>query len=406
MAEALGTHRHPDAGAVDPALARFPARTDVADPAEIVTLTWTTDGRLVFSSDARVAVPFRSHEALTQVRIGGEDWMLYTDVSSNGVSQAAQRVSGRHESAVESASKVVLPMFGVVLFVAGLMLYALRRGLVPLDAAARDIAARTASSLAPIETEGVPTELLPLVGSINGLMGRLAQAMSRQRSFLADAAHELRTPVTALRLQLQLLQRAPDEAGRAVAVDELQTGIDRSQRLIEKLLQVARAEPDVVARRREAVDLAALVRAVVARMSHRADQQQIDLGAVAENGLMVEGDPEQLAVLLDNLVENALRYTPAGGAVDVVALVLEGVPTLQVVDTGPGIALAERVRVFGRFYRGPDAASLARDMGGSGLGLSIVRAIAELHDAVVSLHDGREPGGGGLEVRVAFSLGR
>lgn len=403
VAEALGTHRHPELGQLDPALARFPARTDVADPAEIVTLTWTPEGQLVFASDPRVAVPFRSQEALTQLRIGGEAWVLYTDVSANGVAQAAQRLSARHESAAESASKIVVPMLGMVLFVAGLMLFALRRGLAPLDAAARDIAARTAASLAPVETGGVPAELLPLVDSINGLMARLAQALNRQRSFLADAAHELRTPVTALRLQLQLLRRAHDAAGRSVALDELQAGIERSQRLIEKLLQVARAEPDVVVRRREAVDLSALARSTVARMNTKADQRELDLGAVTEQGPVVEGDPEQLAVLLDNLVENALRYTPAGGAIDVMAGLLEGAPTLRVVDTGPGITQAERERVFGRFYRGPDAAQAARDPGGSGLGLAIVRAIAELHGAVVSLHDGSGAAGGGLEVRVVFS---
>ncbi|MDQ2778624.1 MAG: ATP-binding protein [Pseudomonadota bacterium] len=403
VAEALGTHRHPELGQPVPALARFPARSDVADPAEIVTLTWTTNGQLVFSSDERVAVPFRSQEALTQLRIGGEDWVLYTDVTTNGVSQAAQRTSARHESAAESASKITVPILGMVLFVAGLMLFALRRGLAPLDAAAQDIAARTAASLAPVETDGVPAEIRPLVDSINGLLLRLAQALSRQRSFLADAAHELRTPVTALRLQLQLLRRAHDDSGRAEAMAELQAGIDRSQGLIEKLLQVARTEADGLVQRREAVDLSELARSVVARMNIKADRQRLDLGAVAESGPVVEGDPDQLAVLLDNLVENALRYTPAGGAVDVMAGLLEGLPTLRVLDTGPGIGLGEREQVFDRFYRGRDAARLAREPGGSGLGLAIVRAIAELHGAVVSLHDGGGAPGNGLEVRVAFS---
>lgn len=407
LAEALGTHHHPELGQIDVALARFPVRTDVADPAEIVTVTWTMDGRAVFSSDTRVAVPFSNREALSKVRIGNEDWMLYTDVSVNGVAQAAQRLSARHETAVESASKIVVSMLAMVLFVAALMLYALRRGLSPLDAAAQDIAARTATSLSPVGVDGVPSEILPLVGSINGLLARLAQVMTRQRGFLADAAHELRTPVTALRLQLQLLRRAPDDASRNEAMDELQAGIDRSQRLIEKLLQVARTEPDIVVCRREAVDLAALARSAVARMSMLADQRQVDLGAVNKECLMVAGDPDQLAVLLDNLVENALRYTPAGGAVDVVAELLDGAPTLRVIDNGPGIPEVERESVFDRFHRGRDAALLARDQGGSGLGLSIVRAIADLHGAVVSLHD-RDPSNGeetgsGLEVRVAFS---
>lgn len=405
VAEALGTHHHPEVGPVDPVRSRFPQRTDVADPAEIVTLTWTVDGRLVFSSDPRVAIPFSSREALTQLHVEGEDWKLYTDVSANGVAQAAQRVSARHETAVESASKIIVPMAVMVVFVAGLLLFALRRGLAPLDAAAQDIAARTVASLSAVETDGVPAEIVPLVDSINGLMARLAQAMVRQRSFLADAAHELRTPITALRLQEQLLRQAPDEVARTAGLDELRAGIDRSQRLIEKLLQVARAEPDVVLWRREGVDLAALARSAVARMSVKADHLQLDLGAVAEVETRVVGDPDQLAVMLDNLVENALRYTPAGGSVDVIAELREGTPTLRVVDTGPGIAPAERERVFGRFYRGADAALIAREPAGSGLGLAIVRAIADLHGAVASLHDGGVAGSGGLEVRVAFGRG-
>ncbi|MDQ2780656.1 MAG: ATP-binding protein [Pseudomonadota bacterium] len=403
VAEALGTHRRPEIAPTGPALVRLHERTDVADPAEIVTLTWTADGRLVFSSDPRVAVPFRRHEALTRLRIGGEDWVLYTDVSVGGVTQAAQRLSGRHETAVESASKIIVPMLGMVVFVAALMLFALRRGLAPLDAAARDIAARTAGSLSPVQTDGVPAEILPLVGAINGLMTRLAQAMHHQRNFLADAAHELRTPITALRLQLQMLRRSQTDTDRATTMDQLQAGIDRAQRLIEKLLQVARAEPDVAVPKREAVDLAELARSAVARMSTKADQQQLDLGAVGAHGPVVAGDPDQLAVLLDNLVENALRYTPAGGAIDVTACLLDGLPTLRVIDTGPGIATTEREQVFGRFYRGRDVSRTAREPGGSGLGLAIVRAIAELHDAAVSMHDGGGTDGGGLEVRVAFN---
>lgn len=204
-------------------------------------------------------------------------------------------------------------------------------------------------------------------------------------------------------LLTQLLRRAHDDTGRAEAMDERQAGIERSQRLIGPLRQVARAEPDVVTPLCEPVDVAELGRSVVARLSIQADQQQLDLGAVAEDGVTVEGAPHQLVVLLDNLVENALPYTPTRGSVDVRAGLLDGVPTLRVIDTGPGIAVAEREQVFRRFYRGRDAARTARQVGGSGLGLSIVRAIAELHGAVVSLHEGRGVHLGGLEVRLAFA---
>ena len=246
----------------------------------------------------------------------------------------------------------------------------------------------------------MPREIAPLVSSINGLIGRLAIAFSAQRRFLADAAHELRTPVTALRLQLQLLRRSIDDASREDAMRELEAGIARSQRLIEQLLLVARADPDGVPTRSDPVDLGELVRSVVGGMSLKAEQAGIDIGAGGAASIMVRGDPEQLTVLLNNLVENALRYAPHGGVVDVEAGLRGGQPELRVIDTGPGVPEAERERVFGRFYRGADAEVLARDKSGSGLGLAIVRAIAERHGARVSLHTASA--GQGLEVRVLF----
>jgi len=401
VAEALGTHHRAGIGPGNPDLPRSPVRTDVADLAEIVTITWTPDGRRVFSSDPRVAIPFMSQEALTHVVVANEEWVVYTDVSANGVAQAAQRVSARQSTAAESASNILLPMLGLVVFVAGLMVVALRRGLRPLDGAARDVATRSATSLTPIAIADVPKEISPLVSSINELMGRLSIVFSAQRRFLADAAHALRTPVTALRLQAQLLKRSSNDGDRTEAMAELEAGIDRSQHLIEQLLQVARFEPDGQQMRRDPVDLGELARSVVGAMSAKADHRGIDLGAGGHASVIVQGDATQLTVLLSNLVENALRYSPQGAVVDVNATTLDGQPTLRVIDSGPGIPEAERERVFARFYRGEEALRHARDSGGSGLGLAIVRAIAERHDATVSLHTPRA--GHGLEVRVVFA---
>lgn len=403
VAEALGAYHHVGISPGDSILPRFPVRNDRPNPEEIVTLTWTEDGLPVFSSDPRVKIPFMSTEALSHVRVGTEDWIVYTDVSPNGIAQAAQRQVARAVTATESASTIFLPMLGLMIFVAVLMVVALRRGLKPLDLAAQDVALRSAASLTPISSTDVPAEIDPLVRSINELMERLAHAFSLQRSFLADAAHELRTPVTALRLQLQLLQRSADEAARHEAMAELEAGIARSQRLIEQLLHVARYEPDGERSCLETLDLAQLVRRVVAEMSVKAEHLDIDLGAGGLAHLDVQGDAGQLTVLLNNLVENALRYTPAGGVVDVEALRQDGRPMLRVVDNGPGIPAAEQAQVFERFYRTADAPLLARDGGGSGLGLAIVQEIAARHGATVSLHT--PDGGRGLELRVLFPPG-
>jgi signal transduction histidine kinase len=239
---------------------------------------------------------------------------------------------------------------------------------------------------------------VPLVGSINGLMHRLDVAFTAQRRFFADAAHELRTPITALRLQLQLLERAADAGEHQRALVELHAGVERSQRLVQQLLQVSRADPDGEIMRPAPLDLAALVRTQVTALSARAEHAGLDLGADASTPVPALGDEAQLGVLLENLIENALRYTPAGGVVDVSATLEEGRPLLRVVDDGPGIPEPERQRVFERFFRGESAQSRSPD--GSGLGLAIVKAIAERHHATVELRPAAA--GRGLEVRVRF----
>jgi signal transduction histidine kinase len=403
VAEALGSYRPFEPAATAAAARHLPQRRDVPDDAEIVTLTWTPDGRRVYASDPRVAIPFSNTEALTRTRIGGVEWIVYTDVSVSGVAQAAQRGTARRETAAEAASKIFPPMIGLAVVLTALMVIALRHGLRPVDRVARAVAERSARSLAPMATDGVPREILPLMRAINGLLRQLAEALSVQRRFVADAAHALRTPVTALQLQLQLLARSTDETTRREATSELEAGIARTRRLVEQLLQVARAEPDAPAASPVPVDLGARVRAVVAALGTEAGQRGIELGAAAAPGITVTGDAHQIDVLLVNLVENALRYTPRGGLVDVQALRHAGRAALRVIDNGPGIPPAERERVFDRFYRGEGARAEAGGTGGSGLGLAIVRAIAERHDARVSL---LTPAcGRGLEVLIVFGPG-
>ncbi|MFT3817188.1 MAG: ATP-binding protein [Rubrivivax sp.] len=380
---------------------RLPERRDRPQDVEIVTLMWTPDGRRLYSSDPRAALPFSAAAGLASPVVTGERWIVYTNVHAAGVAQAAQRHSARQEMAGESAAKISSLLVGLVAGVGVLLVYSLRRGLAPLDAAARDIAARSAGALEPIGVGGVPRELQPVLDSTNALLQRLAAAFTAQRRFLADAAHELRTPITALRLQLQLLQRSPDAAAQRAALAELQAGIDRSQHLVEQLLQVARSGPDGEATRRDPVDLGALARSVVGHFSIKADARGIDLGARAGGGIVARGDAQQLTVLLNNLVDNALRYTPPGGTVDVEAALEQGQPVLRVLDDGPGIDPAERGRVFDRFYRGAAGSGTAAAAGGSGLGLAIVRAIAERHGARVELADG--PTGRGLAVSVRFA---
>ncbi len=362
---------------------------------EFVTQVWSREGKLLHGSDPGVPLPFLSRSGLSVVTAAGEQWHLYTVVLEDSIVQAAQRASEREALARGTASALILPALVMLGLIAALLALALRRGLAPLSRAADEVTARSVEALHPIPLASHPRELHPLVSAINGLLARLGSALALQRTFLADAAHELRTPVAALKLQLQLLERAGTEAQRAAALDELRAGVARAQHLLEQLLQLSRLGPETPALQRERVDLAELARTAVGHFSARADEQNVDLGAIAADAVPMAGDRQQLTILLNNLVDNALRHTPPGGKVDVVAELRDGQPCLSVADTGPGIARAERERVFDRFYRAPEAPPST----GTGLGLAIVRAVAQRHDAAVTLEDAT---GGGLLVRVLF----
>lgn len=395
VALAVVHHHRSGTGKTPPRLAQeLPKVYEEFGRFEFVTAVWSLDGQLQASSDPGVTLPFLSRSGLSEVRASGDRWYMYTIALEDGIVQAAQRASEREALAGETASGLVLPALGVLAVIGLLLGLALRRGLLPLSQAAAEVAARSAESLHPIPMASQPPELHQLVGAVNDLMARLGHALAQQRHFLADAAHELRTPMTALRLQAQLVERAQEPAQRAAAVAELREGIERTQHLVERLLQLSRVAPDTPLQRHDRVDLASLVRECVSRFSTRAEAAGIDLGATSQAAPQVEGDAQQLGILLDNLIDNALRQVPRGGRIDVAALREGQAPCLRVSDNGPGIAPAERQRVFDRFYRGSGAVGY-----GSGLGLAIVRAVAERHGARVELDD---TPGGGLRVSVMF----
>ncbi len=240
-----------------------------------------------------------------------------------------------------------------------------------------------------------PEEVRPLVGSLNDLLARLGEALAAQKAFIADAAHELRTPIAALQLQAQLAERAENEADRHAALEDLKAGVGRAGRTVQQLLTLARQDPDLAARPFESVALGELARQVVAEHMPLAEATDIDVGlAAADDALTVRGDPAALRVLLGNLVENSLRYTPPGGRVDLSVGGIEDQPVLEVRDTGPGIPEEDQTRVFDRFYRGE-----ATHEPGTGLGLAIVKTIADRHGAKLAL---RNEASGGLRVKVAF----
>jgi len=365
---------------------------------ELVTQIWDRDGVLVYWSSPGTGLPVPVTPGYATVHVDNRDWRVYTLVQGTHALQVAQAEDEREAIATKTALRTLLP-FVVLIPVFGLMIwFAVGRGLRPLFAMSQAVAKRQPDALAPLAERNLPQELQPLAGSLNALLARLDSALGAQRRFTADAAHELRTPLAALKLQVGLARRAHDDAQRADALGELESGVDRASHLVEQLLTMARLEPESPDWRNEAVDLAALAKEAIVARASLAGEQRIDLGLTGASSASVRGDPAMLAMMIGNLLDNALRYTPAGGRIDLAIDTADDAARLSVIDTGPGIPPADRERVFERFYRGR-----MEDAGqgtGSGLGLSIVRRIANAHGATVALGEG--PDGRGLAVDVRF----
>jgi two-component system OmpR family sensor kinase len=309
-------------------------------------------------------------------------WRVYTYVTPEGIVQVGQPLALRDALARNLSLRVILPILLLIPLLASVVLWGLSRGLAPLRKTTERVSRRDANLLEPLPTADVPQELLPLVEQINGLMARLARTLGAQRHFLADVAHELRSPLAALTLQAQLAERAKGTAARASTIAELKRGIDRTNRLVQQLLDFARLEPGVSVDPIERVDLAHLARVAVGVHAARADQLCVDLGADAAQPAIVMGNESQLRSMIGNLIDNALRYSSAGDLVTVTVRASGKSVTLEVADAGPGIPANERELVFERFHRVPgDRTS------GTGLGLAIVRAVVERHEGQVLLAD-------------------
>jgi two-component system OmpR family sensor kinase len=364
---------------------------------DFVVQIWDPAGVRLYSSRPEGGLPASTQLGFETVPSRTGDWRVYSRALAGLIVQVAQPLRVREALAFAAALRTLAPVLLILPLLALLVWRAVGRALAPLDHLASAVGSRTPSALEPLRESDAPEEAVPLVRSLNDLLLRLRAALGAQRAFVADAAHGLRTPLAALNLQLQLVERASDPAERATALADLRAGLERATHLVQQLLTLARAEPDAVPPLAgDSVSLAELVEEAIADHAIVAETKGVDLGATgAAREAVVTGDRTALGTLLANLVENAIHYTPAGGRIDVAAGLAEGRPFLEVMDTGPGIPQADRARVFDRFYR-----RAAGSTPGSGLGLAIVKAIADRHSATVSLRD--TSGGGGLTARVEF----
>lgn len=344
-----------------------------------VVQVYGADGRLHASSWPPLGAGLRQQPGFTDLRVDGTSWRVYaTDPAAHGGRGVQVFQSGmfRAHLAAERAGAAIAPVL-ILLPLAILILWGVSGA---MSRAVQDIGRQAATqdehTISELPLERVPHELKPLVASFNSLLTRLRDAFAAQRRFVQDAAHELRTPITAVALQLENVRGDMPAGACQQSLGQLEAGVSRAQRLVDQLLKLSRQEA-TAAEMVGSVDLHAQLHESMNAMIALAEQRGIDLGLVAPAAAgsvpatwrCAAGD---LRSVVDNLIENALRYTPQGGVVDV-RLIVDGTrPAIEVIDSGPGIPAEMMPRVFDRFFRVPGTGAH-----GSGLGLSIARAAAQ-----------------------------
>lgn len=320
--------------------------------------------------------------------------------------QVAETLEKRALLANEIIKGVILPQFIILPIALALVWFALSRGLSPLAELQQRIRARKPDDLSPIDSRQVPEEITPLVRSLNEMLERLSQTISIQKRFIADAAHQMKTPLAGMRMQSELALRQTDHEEIHRSLLQLSKSSEAATRLINQLLTLARAENQSPATQAlELIDLADLARSTVQDWIQVSFANNIDLGIEqADDGIQIFGDPLMLRELLSNLIDNAIRYTPKGHSVTVRTSLNkeQALAVLEVEDNGPGIPASERAHIFERFYR-----ILGSNVQGSGLGLSIVREIAQQHDARIEITNNprnQDPQFPGSLFRLSFKI--
>lgn len=361
------------------------------------------EGRLTLrSANAPMAAMFEPVDGnrlgFRTVSFGGSTWRVF---GASGAERDVQvfvgeQLASRNEILFAVLRSTMWPMMAALPALALAVWWAVRRGVLPLRRLSRVLGERSPQALRPVVIEGAPAELVPALDALNGLLQRIAELVESERRFTADAAHELRTPIAAIRTQAQVAMGEADEGQRRHALQATLSGCDRATRLVEQLLTLARLEAAASPQLAE-LDLGDLVRRVVAELAPQAIQKLQEISLDAIDGCVVNGDATLLAVLVRNLVDNAIRYSPAHAVVKIAVTKPPGRVLLQVDDSGPGLNPDELKRMGERFFR-----VIGTGEEGSGLGWSIVRRIAAALRAGVRV--GRSKLLGGLAVEVEWLL--
>lgn len=375
--------------------ARFAAENEEERENDFVIQVWY-EKEPVHASRPNFTLEKSIRSGFSDMSDQGKKWRAYTLVYPNRTVQVSQSGEVRREIAERAAMRAVFPIAGLIPLSWILVMLVVGRILKPLDAVTEAATQRDASSLDPLPEDRVPAEVAPLVKEMNALLLRLRDALESQRQFVSDAAHELRTPLAALQLQIENLALCKSVQDVDSRMGELKSGVSRASRLVNQLLKMARFETDKHLVKVE-TDLGSIVKTCIGGLIPLAEKKGIDLGMVGDEHAPILANADSLRVLFDNLIDNAIRYTPEGGKIDVSVSISGRKAIAEISDNGPGIPEALLPRVFDRFFR-----ASGQEIEGSGIGLAIVQAIAERQSAEISLANRND--GTGLVVRVTFDL--
>lgn len=365
---------------------------------------WDKAGRLHAATSSTTdelssSIALQPHAGLFTRTIGAQRWRIYRADGEYLSVQIAQPEDARTGVIRETSRRIITPLLVQIPLLVVLALLAVRRGLRPLVQLSTAIEQRRPGALEPLNAQMLPPDLQPLVHTLNELLERLAAALQQQRDFVADAAHELRTPLAALQLQLDLLKRASSPQDRELTLTQLGKGVRRATSLVEQLLRIARFEAAQTGQIAD-VPLQAAAGEAIERHLAAARARDIDLGVTQLDAVAVRCAPADIETVLDNLLGNAIRYTPRGGKVDLAIRRTDGGAVIDVADSGIGIPEAERARIFDRFHRVLTLHEAPDGEGGSGLGLAIVKSICDRYGARIDVDSG--PGGIGTRFRIAW----
>jgi len=359
---------------------------------------WDDDGKLLLASAGAPAASYLSEKGYATRTINRRDWRSYSvhDRKRDYQVTVLEPLFIREHPIAELAGRMGQVLVLALPLLALLTWLSIRHGLRPLMRLSDAIGARDAANLEAIQLQQVPDEVRPLITALNALLQRLAHSLDKERAFTADAAHELRTPLAAIKVQAEVALAAHDESIRRHAIEQVIAGVNRTTHLAQQLLLLARLE-HVEQDARHAVDLGQMAADCVAQRADEAGQKEIECELEAESDCVLQGDPAMLTALLDNLLDNAIKYGRRGGRIAVSVRRDAGALRLAVEDDGNGVSETDRARLRDRFFRIEGHAAP-----GSGLGLSIVEKIAAVHGGKVNIGVGL--GGRGLGVSVCFPV--